>query len=371
MQNRLGWGILGTGRIAGIFATGVARSQQGRLAAVGSRTPANAERFATEFGVPKAHGSYEALLADPEVQAVYIATPHPQHVEWAVKAAEAGKHILCEKPIGLNHAEAMVIAAAAREHGVLLMEAFMYRSHPQTAKVLEIVRSGVLGEIKLVQATLGFYAPFSAGARLWANELGGGGILDVGCYPVSFARLIAGTISGQPFLDPVEVSGSAQLHPQTGVDEVAIGTFKFAHGMLAQVSCSVGVSQDSSARIFGTKGMVHVPSPWIVPSEGADALIHLTVDGQTETINACTPENLYGIEADAVAKALANGDHEVAAMTVADTLGNMAALDRWRQAVGLVYEQEKPENFSHTHARRPLRHRTTGLIPSGTIAGLA
>ena len=133
MQNRLGWGILGTGRIAGIFATGVALSQQGRLAAVGSRTPANAERFAAEFGVPKAHGSYEALLADPEVQAVYIATPHPQHVAWAVRAAEAGKHILCEKPIGLNRAEAMVIAAAAREHGVLLMEAFMYRSHPQTA----------------------------------------------------------------------------------------------------------------------------------------------------------------------------------------------------------------------------------------------
>jgi len=370
MQNQLGWGILGTGRIAGIFATGVARSQHGRLAAVGSRTQANADRFAGEFGVPKAHGSYDALLADPDVTAVYIATPHPQHVEWAVRAAEAGKHILCEKPIGLNHAEAMVIAAAAQEHGVLLMEAFMYRSHPQTAKVLEIVRSGVLGEIKHVQATLGFFAPFDAKARLWANELGGGGIMDVGCYPVSLARLIAGVISNQPFLNPIEVAGVAKLHPQSGVDEVASATLKFANGLVAQVSCSVGVSQDSSARIYGTKGMVHVPSPWIVPSEGADALIHVTVDGQTETINACTPENLYGIEADAVAKALAAGQHEVAAMTVADTLGNMATLDRWRDAVGLVYDQEKAENFSHTHSRRPLRQRTTGLIPSGLIDGL-
>ncbi|HRI82605.1 MAG TPA: Gfo/Idh/MocA family oxidoreductase, partial [Opitutaceae bacterium] len=108
MTTPLGWGILATGRIAGIFAQGVARSQHSRLVAVGSRTAANAERFAKEFGVPRAHGSYEALLADPEVQAVYIAVPHPQHVEWAVKAAEAGKHILCEKPIGLNRAEAMV-----------------------------------------------------------------------------------------------------------------------------------------------------------------------------------------------------------------------------------------------------------------------
>ena len=136
MNNRLGWGILSTGRIAGIFATGVARSQHSRLVAVGSRTTASAERLAKEFGVSKAHGSYEALLADPEGTAVYIATPHPQHVEWAVKAAEAGKHILCEKPIGVNHAEAMVIAAAAQENGVMLMEAFMYRCHPQTAKVL-------------------------------------------------------------------------------------------------------------------------------------------------------------------------------------------------------------------------------------------
>lgn len=368
--SQLNWGILSTGRIAGIFAQGVSRSKYGRLAAVGSRTQASADRFAKEFNVPRAHGSYEALLADPEVQAVYIATPHPQHVEWAIKAAEAGKHILCEKPIGLNHAEAMVIANAAQEHGVFLMEAFMYRSHPQTLKVLELVRSGAIGEVKLVQATLGFFAPFSPESRLWANELGGGGILDVGCYPVSFSRLIAGAMSGKPFLDPIEVTGSAKLHPQTGVDEVAAATLKFANGLVAQVATSVAVSQDNSARIYGTKGMIHVPSPWIVPSEGADALIHVTIDGKTETINAKTPEHLYGIEADVVAQALAEGKREGFSMPVADTLGNMATLDRWRASAGLIYEQEKPENFKHTHARRPLRKRTSGLIPSGPIAGL-
>lgn len=370
MTTRLGWGILATGRIAGIFAQGVARSQHSRLVAVGSRTAANAERFAKEFGVPRAHGSYEALLADPEVTAVYIAVPHPQHVEWAVKAAEAGKHILCEKPMGLNHAEAMVIVEAAREHGVLLMEAFMYRCHPQTAKIVELVRSGVLGEIRLMQATFGFNAGFNATSRLWANAAGGGGILDVGCYPVSMARLIAGAMNGRPFLDPISVSGAGQLHPETGVDVVAAATLKFANGLVAQVATSIGASPDNSLCIYGSAGMLHVPSPWIPPSEGTPAKLTLQVDGKSEEIEIVTPAALYGLEADAVAAALAAGQRETAAMPVADTLGNLATLDQWRAAVGLVYEQEKPKNFLHTHHRRPLRRRADAKIPSANIAGL-
>lgn len=370
MNTRLGWGILSTGRIAGIFARGVAQSQHGRLAAVGSRTPAAAQKFAAEFGVPRAHGSYEALLADPEVQAVYIATPHPQHLEWIIRAAEAGKHVLCEKPLGLNHAEAMVAAETCRANGVLLMEAFMYRCHPQTAKILEIVRNGVLGEVKLVQATFGFNAGFNATSRLWANAAGGGGILDVGCYTTSFVRLIAGAAAGVPFLDPIAVSGAGQLHPETGVDIVAAATLKFASGLVAQVATSVGLSQDNSARIYGTTGMLHVPSPWIPPNEGATAKIHLHANGKTEDIEIHTPAHLYGLEADAVAEALASGGREVSAMPVADTLGNLAALDAWRAAIGLVYEAEKPVNFTHTHARRPLARRAGVAIPAGKIPGL-
>lgn len=371
MSTKLGWGILATGRIAGIYAQGVARSQHSRLVAVGSRSEASAARFAQEFGVPRAHGSYEALLADPEVQAVYIATPHPQHVEWAVKAAEAGKHILCEKPLGLNHAEGMVMAEAARRHGVLLMEAFMYRCHPQTAKIVELVRSGVLGEIRLIQAAFGFNAGFNPASRLWANAAAGGGILDVGCYPVSMARLVAGAAAGRPFADPVAVTGAGQLHPETGVDVVAAATLKFAGGLVAQVATSVGVHQDNSLRIYGTAGTLHVPSPWIPPSDGATAKLTLTVGDKTEEISVVTPGALYGIEADAVAAALAAGAREVPAMPVADTLGNLATLDQWRAVVGLVYEQEKPESFNHTHDRRPLRRRADAVIPSATIAGLA
>lgn len=371
MSTSLSWGILSTGRIAGIFAQGVARSQLGRLAAVGSRSQASADRFAKEFNVPKAHGSYEALLADPTVQAVYIATPHPQHVEWAVKAAEAGKHILCEKPAGLNYGEMMVMAEAARANNVLFMEAFMYRCHPQTAKIVEIVRSGVLGEIRLVQAAFGFNAGFNATSRLWSNAAAGGGILDVGCYTVSMARLIAGAISGAPFLNPIAVSGSAQLHPETGVDVVAAGTLKFANGLVAQISTSVGVTQDNSVRIYGTAGMLHVPSPWIPPSDGAACHMTLNVGGKAEEISVVTPANLYSLEADAVATALAAGQREVPAMSIADTMGNLGALDAWRAACGLIYEQEKPENFHHTHARRPLKRKADAVIPSAQIPNLS
>jgi predicted dehydrogenase len=338
----LRWGILGTGRIAGIFSRGIRASQTGQLAAVGSRAQATADRFAREYGVARAHGSYEALLADREVQAVYVATPHPQHAEWTIRAAQAGKHVLCEKPLTLNHAQAVTVVGAARAAGVLLMEAFMYRCHPQTARVVELVKSGVLGRVGLVQATFGFQREFNPDVRLWNRALGGGGILDVGCYPVSFARLIAGAANGQPFADPVSVTGTGFLHPQTGVDVYAAGTLRFANGMVAQVACGIGLVQDSSVRIYGSEGWLHVPVPWISNRDGGTSSIFLHRPGAAapEEI-AITAPPLYALEADAFAAALAAGQRDVPQMTMADTLGNMTALDQWRSAVGLVYDVEK------------------------------
>ena len=338
----LRWGILGTGRIAGIFSRGVLASQTGRLAAVGSRTQATADQFAREHGVARAHGSYEALLADREVQAVYVATPHPLHAEWTIRAAQAGKHVLCEKPLTLNHAQAVTVVGAARAAGVLLMEAFMYRCHPQTTRVVELVKNGALGRVNLVQASFGFQREFNPDVRLWNRALGGGGILDVGCYPVSLARLIAGTVDGRPFADPVSVTGTGYLHPQTGVDVYAAGTLRFDNGIVAQVACSIGLVQDSSARLYGTEGWLHVPVPWISTRDGGTSSIFLHRPGAAapEEIVITAPP-LYALEADAFAAALAAGRSEVPAMTVADSLGNMAVLDQWRAAVGLVYEVEK------------------------------
>ncbi|MEI7552290.1 MAG: aldo/keto reductase [Verrucomicrobiota bacterium] len=372
MNTPLNWGILSTGRIAGVFATGVARSQLGRVVAVASRTQPAADKFAAEFKVPRAHGTYQALLDDPAVSAVYIATPHPQHLEWIIRAAEAGKHVLCEKPLGLNRAEAMVAAQVCREHRVLLMEAYMYRCHPQTAKLVELVRGGAIGEVNLIQATFSFQAGFNAEARLWNNALAGGGILDVGGYPVSLARLMAGAAAGVPFLDPVAVTGAGHLHPQTGVDVYAAATLKFPNEVVAQVACGVGLGQDNSARIYGTGGWIHVPSPWIPPSEQAPCTFTLHCAGAApEEISVPTPAHLYGLEADAFAAAVAAGATDVPQMSVADTLGNLAALDAWRAAVGLVYASEQPANFTHPHARRPLARRADAPMTYGTIAGVA
>jgi predicted dehydrogenase len=335
------WGILGTGNIAHTFATALAKSRTGKLVAIGSRGLAKARAFAREFGVERAHGAYEALLADPAVQAVYISTPHPIHAEWCIKAARAGKHILCEKPLTLNLAEAMVVAEAARENGVFLMEAFMYRCHPRTARLAGLIRSGAIGQLGVIRATFSFHAGFRPEGRLYNNALGGGGILDVGCYPMSTARLIAGAAQGRPFADPSRVVGVARLHPGTGIDLYATASVEFPGGILAQLGAGVALDQESGLRIFGSEGALHLPSPWVAAREGGPASIYLTRKGKTEEIVIETKEYLYALEADSVGDALAAGRLESPHMPVADSLGNMAALDAWRASAGLVYESEK------------------------------
>jgi predicted dehydrogenase len=198
MIDSLAWGILGTGAIARTFASQLPRSKTGKLLAVASRSRETAEQFGNEFDIPHRHTSYDALLADDSVRAVYIATPHPFHAEWAIRAAQARKHILCEKPLGLNHAEAMAVVEAAHDNGVFLMEAFMYRCAPQTRKLVELLRERVIGDVRIIHATFGFHWPveFNTESRLTNHALGGGGILDVGCYPMSIARLVAGVATG-------------------------------------------------------------------------------------------------------------------------------------------------------------------------------
>ncbi len=197
-NRRLAWGIIGTGSIAGAFAEGLSHSATGKLIAVGSRSKESAAKFGGKWGVPPeaCHASYEALLADDNVQAVYIATPHPLHAEWAIKAAEANKHILCEKPIGLNAYEAAAIIEAAIANDVFLMEAFMYRCAPQTAELIRLIRDErIIGDVRVIQGSFSFHAGYDEASRVLSNDLGGGGILDVGCYPVSMSRLIAGAAS--------------------------------------------------------------------------------------------------------------------------------------------------------------------------------
>jgi predicted dehydrogenase/diketogulonate reductase-like aldo/keto reductase len=371
--SHLAWGILGTGNIARTFARGLARSRTGRLAAIGSRAAGSADKFAAEFGPLQAHVSYEALLADPNVQAVYISVPHPAHAEWCVKAARAKKHILCEKPLTLNHAEAMVVAEAARENGVFLMEAFMYRCHPQAKRLVELVRAGAIGEVGVIQAAFSFRSDFNAESRLFKNELGGGGILDVGCYTTSIARLVAGAAQGKPFADPIHLTGRARLHPQTGVDLYAVASAEFPGGILAQLATGVALNQENGLRVFGTEGSLHLPTPYLMAREGGRTSIFLTRKGaaKPEEIIIETSDYLYALEADAVGDALAAGQLESPCVPVADSLGNMAALDAWRAAAGLEYKSEKKSFAFPTVSREPLRKRADAPMRYGTIPGVS
>jgi predicted dehydrogenase/aryl-alcohol dehydrogenase-like predicted oxidoreductase len=369
MSTTLQWGIIGAGTIAKAFARGLARSRTGKLLAIGSREESKAQVFAAEFGASRSYGSYEALLADEQVQAVYIATPHPQHVEWAIKAAEAKKHLLVEKPIGINFGEAMAIVEAARLNDVFLMEAFMYRCHPQTQKLVDLLREGAIGEVRVIAATFSFHSRFNPEARLFNNALAGGGILDVGGYCTSMARLIAGVATGHEFAEPIYVGGAAHLG-ETGVDEWATASLKFPGEILANLACGVGVNQENVVRIFGTEGNLLIPSPWVPAREGGPTKIILHhKEKAARDIVIETDELLYGIEADTVARFIDQRQAASPAMSWEDTLGNMRVLDRWRQAVGLVYDSEKPANIQTAH-RRPLAVSPKNNMKYGRIAGL-
>ena len=368
-MEKLHWGLLATGSIAKAFAHGVRHSRLGTLAAVGSRSAAQAQAFAAEFDIPNACGSYEELLADPAVEAVYISTPHPFHAEWIIKAAEAGKHVLCEKPIALNHAEAMVAAEAARKHDVLLMEAFMVRCHPLIETLKDLIRRKAIGDVRLIRAIFSFHAGFKPEGRLFNKTLGGGGILDVGCYTATLSRLIAGTALGLPYASPVKVCGAGALI-ETGADGWAAATLEFPGGILAQISAGVQLDQDNGVTIFGSGGRIRVPDCWVPAREGGKISLFVKPAGKEEQeITVETDEWLYGLEADAFARALFAGGRSVPEMPIDDTLDNMLTLDRWREAVGLVYESEKPSNHVPTVSRRPLVKKPAASVGYARISG--
>lgn len=370
---KLHWGLLATGNIAKAFARGVQHSKTGELVAVGSRTQASADAFADAFNIPRRHASYEALLADPDVDAVYISTPHPLHAEWAIKAAEAKKHILCEKPLALNYAQAQAVVEAARDNDVFLMEAFMYRCHPQTAMLVELIKKGIIGDVGVIQATFSFHARFNETHRLFANAMGGGGILDVGCYPVSMARLIAGAALDRDFANPIKVTGAGKLNPITGTDEYAVGVLEFEGGILAQVATGMMLNQRNVVQVFGTEGNILVTSPWIPARQGGttDIIVHRNGEPK-QIIEIKTDEWLYGLEADTVALNIEKRQAPSPAMSWDDTLGNMRTLDQWRQAIGLTYQQEKADapELKVTVSKRPLARRSDHRMRYGEIKGV-
>jgi D-xylose 1-dehydrogenase (NADP+, D-xylono-1,5-lactone-forming) len=290
----LKWGLLSTARINRALIPPLRESNRNSLVAVASRTQDSADTYAREWKIPQAYGSYEAMLANPEIDVVYISLPNHLHAEWAIRAAEAGKHVLCEKPLALSVEDVDAIQAAAKRHGRVVAEAFMYRHHPQTLKAVELVRSGALGDLKLVRGSFAYMLSREADVRM-QPQLGGGSIWDVGCYPISFARLLVGE-------EPLEVFGWQVIGP-TGIDETFVGQMKFANHIHMQFDSSFVTHFDNDMEIVGTQGILHIPHP---AKPATEDQMYLTRDDQVETIKIQS-KMLYLYEVEDMAEAILLG----------------------------------------------------------------
>ena len=322
MAETLRWGILGTGGIARKFAAQLPHSETGELVAVGSRQEEAAIAFANEFGgAPRS--PYQGLLADPRVDAIYNSLPNSLHAEWTIRALEAGKHVLCEKPIAVNAAQAREMFAAAERTGRTLVEAFMYRSHPAVQQFLALIREGAIGPVKLIRANFSFQREADPRDVRYQPSLAGGSIMDVGCYCVNFARAIADS-------EPTAMHALAHLH-DTGVDEYAAGVLKFDDDVLCTFTSGMTINSDLHTFVAGRDGHMAFEAPWF-----SGGKFTITRRGaKPETIHVATHSHYYAMEADAFAATVLDGAPP--AITADDSIGNMVALDALRRSAGLAY----------------------------------
>ncbi len=327
MANEVRWGIVGCGGIAAKFAGCLPAVEGATLAGVASRQQAKADEFAAKHSAERAYGSYEALLAADDVDAVYVATPHPMHDEPVRAALRAGKAVLCEKPFSINQERAAETVALARDLGVFCMEAMWTRFLPTSGQVREWLAAGAIGEPILASANFAFRAGFDPASRLFDPDLGGGGLLDVGVYTIAYANMLLSAL-------PEQVTGLATLG-ETGVDEVAGYVLSYPGGRLATLSCAVRVSSPQSARIDGTAGRIEIPNFW----NGSRAT--LSAEGQ-EPVTVELPHDLNGFEYEVreVHRCLAAGLTESPAMPLDETLATAGVMDALRQQWGLRYPME-------------------------------
>jgi len=327
MTDRIRWGILGTGVIAHKFATGLKAASGAELAAVGSRTQVTADEFGDTFGVPRRHASYEELANDPEIDVIYVSTPHPMHKDNSLLCLNAGKAVLCEKPFTINATEAEAMISLARQKGLFLMEAMWTRYLPAVIKTRQLIAEGVLGKIRMIVADFGFRAEFDPQHRLFNPELGGGALLDAGIYPISFASMIFGS--------PTQVTSLAQLG-QTGVDEQSAYLLGYEQGQLALLASAVRTDMPSEAIVMGTKGRVRLHSPIYCPR----SLTLSLPDQADEMIEPPMVGNGYNYEAVEVMNCLRAGKLESEIMPLDETLAIMKTMDQIRAPWGLKYPTE-------------------------------
>jgi predicted dehydrogenase len=321
------WGILGTGGIANKFAHDLELLPDAQLVAVGSRSRTSAEAFGHTWDVPHRHASYADLAADPEVDAVYVSTPHPMHRDDALLAIEAGKAVLCEKAFTVNAAQAREVVAAAQARGVFVLEAMWTRFLPHMVRVRELVASGVLGDLVAVYADHGQWFAQDPAFRLFAPELGGGALLDLGVYPISFASMVLGTPSRI-----TAVSDPAF----TGVDAQTSIIQQYDGGAQAVLTCTLSARSSTSASIVGTDGRIEIDSVWYQP-----ARFRLTTrSGEvTEYDEPCEPRGMQ-YEAAELHRGVRAGRLESSVLPLAETVSIMETMDEIRAQIGLRYPGE-------------------------------
>lgn len=336
MHDRLRYGVIGTGGIAGDFCQALRASERCEVVSVVGSTAEKGPDFARRFGLPRSARTLSELLGDSAVDAVYVATPHPLHEAQALACIEVGKHVLCEKPLTLEASSTERVIAAARARRVFLLEGYMYRCHPLLGALLERVQRGDIGELCHIRADFGFRVPRDPKGRLFDLALGGGGILDVGGYCTSFARLLAGAVAGQPFAEPNSLKAVGCRGP-SGADELSTALLRFDNGLSAALTCAVHHRVGTEAVLYGEAGRIVIPDPWIPQGtrQCLETSFRVLREGEPEeTVSIRTDQPTYAIQAELVASALPALEAPWPAMSWADTLGNMRALDRWRSCIG-------------------------------------
>ena len=321
-MDKLRWGVMSTADIAlKKVIPGMRRAARTEVLAIASRDAERARAAADELGIPRAHASYEALLADPDVDAVYIPLPNHLHAEWTIAAARAGKHILCEKPLAMTAADAERMVRAAQDAGVQLMEAFMYRHHPSWVAAVELVRAGRIGRLLSVQSWFSYYNDDPTNIRNIV-DVGGGALYDIGCYNVSLSRLLFDA-------EPVDVQASVTRDPATGTDILTSAILGFETGV-ATFTCSTRLETDQRVHIYGDDGRISIDIPFNIPpllptriqlTHGGDAPV--APDTETFTFEPADP---YGVEVEAFSAAILDG--RPVPVPAADAVANLRVIER-------------------------------------------
>jgi predicted dehydrogenase len=318
----LRWGILSTANIAvEKVIPGMRSAKRAEVLGIASRDQGRAEATARQLGIPRAYGSYEALLADPDIDAVYVPLPNHLHAQWGIAAARAGKHVLCEKPLAMTAADAEALVDAGRESGVTIMEAFMYRQHPSWVAVRELLASGRIGRLTAVDSWFSYYLEDPTNIRN-IQDVGGGALYDIGCYCINLSRMLFGE-------EPASVASTIVRDPASGVDILTSALLVFPAGV-ATFTCATRVEPDQRVSIYGTTGRIEIEIPFNIPPDRATRVFVIAggdppVAPATEILEFA-PADPYGVEVDRFAEAVLDG--APVPVTGEDSVANMRVIER-------------------------------------------